>query len=209
LIVQTANPLQRKYSGMTNCFKTIIQEEGVAALWGGINLFPTLAYHALTPLFANSIPLIIDRVFKLSAADSPVLYSLAELGLNTVDLLLRLPIETVRKRLQIQVQNKGRQPVHGAKKYRTVVETRKKPYQGMVDCVYRIIKEEGGHHRRVSQTTRNSDGQVVTTPVPQRPWYSAWGVRGLYTGLGIQLVGNVGLFVVGAVNKFQDEGGDL
>ncbi|KAF9952827.1 hypothetical protein BGZ65_005036 [Modicella reniformis] len=92
LIVQTANPLQRKYSGMVNCFTTIIQEEGVSALWGGVNLFPTLVYHTLTPLLSNSIPLIIDRVFKLSAADSPVLYSLAELGLNTLELLIRLPI---------------------------------------------------------------------------------------------------------------------
>ncbi|KAG0342632.1 hypothetical protein BG004_005642 [Podila humilis] len=205
LIVQTANPLQRKYSGMLNCFTTIISEEGVAALWGGVNLFPTILYHTLTPLLANSIPLIIDRVFKLTAADSPFLYSLAELGLNTIELLIRLPIETIRKRLQIQIQSKGSS---SAKKYRTVVETRKRPYYGIVDCVYRIIKEEGGHHKRTSRTTKSPDGSIITSSVPQRPWYSAWGVRGLYTGLGMHLAVNSGLFAVGAVTNLQDEGDD-
>ncbi|KAF9360305.1 hypothetical protein BGX26_009884 [Mortierella sp. AD094] len=211
LVVQTANPLQRKYSGMVNCFSTIIQEEGVTALWGGVNLFPTLIYHTLTPLLSNSIPLIIDRVFKLSAADSPVLYSLAELGLNTIELLIRLPIETVRKRLQIQMHYKNKER-RGAKKYQTVVETRKRPYYGMVDCVYRIIKEEGGHHKRVSRTkvVKSADGktQQITTTVVQRPWYSAWGVRGLYTGLGMHLTTNFALFAVGTVTNLQDEGDD-
>ncbi|KAG0199293.1 hypothetical protein BGX28_007422 [Mortierella sp. GBA30] len=210
LIVQTANPLQRKYSGMLNCFSTIIQEEGVSALWGGVNLFPTLIYHTLTPLLRNSIPLIIDRVFNLSAADSPFLYSLAELGLNTIELLIRLPIETVRKRLQIQIQNQNQNSstTGSVKRYHTVVETRKGRYVGMVDCVYRIIKEEGGHHKRVSRTVRNPDGSTTTTTVQQRPWYSAWGVRGLYTGLGMHLTTNVCLFAVGAVTNLQDEGDD-
>ena len=150
---------------------------------------------------ANSIPLIIDRVFKLSAADSPVLYSLAELGLNTIELLIRLPIETVRKRLQIQIQSQGRAPSSGSKKYRTVVETRRRPYVGMVDCVYRIIKEEGGLHKRVSTASSGS-------PSTSRPWYLAWGVRGLYTGLGMHLTSNAALFAVGAVTNLQDEGDD-
>ncbi|KAF9916207.1 hypothetical protein BX616_004343 [Lobosporangium transversale] len=212
LIVQTANPLQRKYSGMINCITTIIQEEGASALWGGVNLFPTLIYHTLTPLLSNSIPLIIDRVFKLSAADSPVLYSLAELGLNTIELLIRLPIETVRKRLQIQIQRKDRQASSSSKKYRTVVETRKRQYYGMVDCIYRIIKEEGSHHKRVSTTKvvkgPNGEQRLSTTAVQPRPWYSAWGVRGLYTGLGMHLTTNIGLFAVGAVTNLQDEGDD-
>ncbi|KAF9418565.1 hypothetical protein BGZ94_009662 [Podila epigama] len=207
LIVQTASPLQRKYSGMINCISTIISEEGVSALWGGVNLFPTLIYHTLTPLLANSIPLIIDRVFKLSAADSPFLYSLAELGLNTIELLIRLPIETVRKRLQIQIQNNNG-ATKSTKKYRTAVETRKKPYYGMVDCVYRIIKEEGGHHKRTSRKTKGPDGTIITTPIAPRPWYAAWGVRGLYTGLGLHLAMNSMLFAVGAVTNLQDEGDD-
>ncbi|KAG0199517.1 hypothetical protein BGX31_004273 [Mortierella sp. GBA43] len=106
-------------------------------------MYPTLAYHTLTPLLPNSIPLFIDRVFKLSVADSHVLYALVELGLNTLDLLIRLPFETVRRRPQIQVQNKRRVSASSSssKKYKTVVETRKHPYHGMVDGINRVIKE--------------------------------------------------------------------
>ncbi|KAI8346597.1 hypothetical protein B0O80DRAFT_467839 [Mortierella sp. GBAus27b] len=76
------------YTGTFDCITTIIQEEGISTLWGGVNMYPTLVYHTLTPLLSNSILLIIDRVFKLSTADSPVLYALAELSLNMLDLLI-------------------------------------------------------------------------------------------------------------------------
>ncbi|KAK3844447.1 MAG: mitochondrial carrier domain-containing protein [Linnemannia gamsii] len=199
LVVQTADPAQRKYTGMLNCISTIISEEGVSALWGGVNLVPTILYHTLTPLITNSIPLVIDRVFNISGSDSPLLYSVAELGLETLDLLIRLPLETVRKRLQIQIQAK----IPG-KRYETVVETRKRPYAGVIDCVYKIIQEEGGQHKRLS-SKKSDDGEVTFV---DRPWYSSWGVRGLYTGLGMHLTSNLAMFVVGAVTNLKDDGDD-
>ncbi|KAF9374039.1 hypothetical protein CPB97_000164 [Podila verticillata] len=193
LVVQTNSPAHRKYSGVFNCLTTIISEEGVSALWGGVNLVPTLVYHILTPLFTNSIPLVIDRVFNINSADSPFLYNFAELALNTLDLLIRLPVETVRKRLQLQIQAK----IPG-KRYETVVETRKRPYVGMIDAIYRIIHEEGGQNKRLSKKT-NESGSA---------WYSNWKVRGLYTGLGMHLTTNTAMFVIGAVTNLQDESDD-
>lgn len=204
LVVQTSSPGQKKYSGMLNCFSTIISEEGFTALWGGVNLFPTLVYHTLTPLLSNCLPLIIDRVFNISASDSPLLYSFAELTLDTLDLLIRLPIETVRKRLQIQIQAK----IPG-KRFETVVETRKRPYVGMVDCVYRIIQEEGGPHRRISRSKKSDDDEGSDSrKLAPRSWYAALGVRGLYTGLGMHLASNLALFAVGAVTNLKDDGDD-
>jgi fusion and transport protein UGO1 len=204
LVVQTASPAQRKYSGVLNCISTIISEEGFTALWGGVNLFPTLVYHTLTPLLSNCLPLIIDRVFNISASDSPLLYAFAELSLDTLDLLIRLPVETVRKRLQIQIQAK----IPG-KRFETVVETRKRPYAGMVDCAYRIIQEEGGpHKRRTKSSEDDQDGKNSKGKFVPRPWYAAWGVRGLYTGLGMHLASNLALFAVGAVTNLQDDGDD-
>ncbi|KAF9920271.1 hypothetical protein FBU30_009923 [Linnemannia zychae] len=199
LVVQTADPTQKKYTGMLNCISTIISEEGVSALWGGVNFVPTILYHTLTPLISNSIPLIIDRVFNISASDSPLLYSVVELGLETMDLLIRLPLETVRKRLQIQIQAK----IPG-KRYETVVETRKRPYAGVVDCVYKIIQEEGGQHKRLL-SKKSEHGE---TTFVDRPWYSSWGVRGLYTGLGMHLTSNLAVFAVGAVTNLRDDGDD-
>ncbi|KAG0205139.1 hypothetical protein BGX28_003180 [Mortierella sp. GBA30] len=211
LIVQTADPKQRKYTGLLNCLSTIVSEEGIFALWGGVNFVPTILYHTLTPLFANSIPLIIDRVFGLSSADSPMLYSLAELGLDTLDLLIRLPLETVRKRLQIQIQAK----IPG-KRFETVVETRKRPYAGVVDCVKKIVKEEGGAEQKGLDRRRRArrrgmsgtDSEDERQQYQKRPWYAALGVRGLYTGLGMHLTSNLAMFAVGAVTNLQDDSDD-
>ncbi|KAG0350696.1 hypothetical protein BG005_009765 [Podila minutissima] len=193
LVVQSNSPTHRKYSGVFNCLTTIISEEGVSALWGGVNLVPTLAYHILTPLFTNSIPLVIERVFNIDADNSPFLYNLADLVLNTVDLLIRLPVETVRKRLQLQIQAK----IPG-KRYETVVETRKRPYVGMIDAIYRIIHEEGGQNKRLSKKTKEKAGS--------ESWYSSWAVRRLYTGLGMHLTTNVAMFIVSAVATRDHEG---
>ncbi|KAF9991158.1 hypothetical protein BGZ75_004643 [Mortierella antarctica] len=208
LVVQTADPKQRKYSGLLNCLSTIISEEGFLALWGGVNFVPTILYHTLTPLFTNSIPLIIDRVFGVSAMDSPMLYALAELGLDTLDLLIRLPLETVRKRLQIQIQAK----IPG-KRYETVVETRTRPYAGVIDCVKKIIQEEGGvgHKGRSSRRRRRSSTDSDREGSKQQkktPWYAALGCRGLYTGLGMHLTSNLAIFAVGAVTNLKDDSDD-
>ncbi|KAG0249372.1 hypothetical protein BG011_009373 [Mortierella polycephala] len=206
LIVQTSDPKQRKYTGMLNCISTIIAEEGFSALWGGVNLWPTVLTHTLTPLFTNLIPLIIDRVFNISAVDSPFLHALAELGLDTLDLLIRMPLETIRRRLQIQIQAK----IPG-KRYETVVETRKRPYAGMVDCAYKIIQEEGagaGQKRRISRRRRHEDEDGEDQKYVHRPWYAAWRVRGLYTGLGMHLTSNFAMFAVGAVSSLQDDSDD-
>ena len=171
-------------------------------MWGGVNLAPTLVYHSLMPLLSNCLPLIIDRVFNISASESPLLVSLAELSLDTLDLLIRLPLETVRKRLQIQIQAK----IPG-KRYETVVETRKRPYAGMVDCAYRIIQEEGGQRRRIRKS-KGSDDKEDERKAVQRPWFTAWRARGLYTGLGMHLASNFALFAVGAVTNLKDDGDD-
>ncbi|KAG0089171.1 hypothetical protein BGZ93_004382 [Podila epicladia] len=195
LVVQSNSAAHRKYSGIFNCLTTIVSEEGVSALWGGINLVPTLAYHLLTPLFTNSIPLVIERVFNIDVDNSPFFYHLADLTLNTVDLLIRLPVETVRKRLQLQIHAK----IPG-KRYETVVETRKRPYVGMIDAIYRIIHEEGGQNKRLSKKTKQSGGS--------ESWYSSWAVRPLYTGLGMHLTTNVAMFVVSAIATRNREGDD-
>ncbi|KAF9985227.1 hypothetical protein BGZ65_011396 [Modicella reniformis] len=205
LVVQTSDPKQRKYTGMLNCISTIISEEGFVALWGGVNLVPTILYHTLTPLISNLIPLVIDRVFHISSDNSPVLYALAELGLDTLDLLIRLPVETVRKRLQIQIQAK----IPG-KRYETIVETRKRPYAGVMDCAKKIVQEEGGQHRRRHSQRKKpgADDNDNKSNEPKAPWYGIWTVRRLYTGLGVHLTSNLVLFAISAVTKLQDDSDD-
>ena len=142
----------------------IEREGGLSGLYLHPNLLiPTLLEHTLRPLLTLSIPLLLERQFNLSPDLSPITYSLCDLTLGLGSLLILLPIETVRKRLQIQ-------PRDGAKRIKTIVRTREKHYVGVVEAMWRIMTEETGHPRKKDMKDVDEGGQFA-------------GVRQLYRGV--------------------------
>ncbi|KAK9723055.1 hypothetical protein K7432_002164 [Basidiobolus ranarum] len=209
LIIQSSSPQHKKYRGFFHALRTIIQEEGLTTFYWSYNLFPTILYHTLTPLIGNTIPLVIDRFFNLSPADSPILYSFAELGLRTLQLIVTMPVDTIRKRLQCQIQR------HPTKRLETIVDTRAKPYYGFVDCAYRIISEEGGSQNRRSrkakmersQKLRNSPDHIenIHSKAINKTWWQRWGVRGLYRGCSMRFTGYLVVFASNIIGGTKDE----
>lgn len=155
------------------------------------NLLPSILYHTLTPLLQNTTPLIIDRVLRISASESPFLYGLAELTLNTIELLITLPLDTIRKRLQCQI--KARMP---KKPFETVVALRPVPYTGIADAAYHIVKEEGGRRPKI-YGKKNKQNKKPSSR------FNTWGLRGLYQGFSMQCTSNIILFVLHAVNGIE------
>jgi fusion and transport protein UGO1 len=188
--VQSASPLQRKYKGPFHALKTIIQEEGgIKGLYLSHNLLPTILYHTITPLLQNTTPLIIDRVLRISANESPFLYSFAELGLNTLEVIITLPLDTIRKRLQCQIRTR----TPGNKRFETVVATRPVPYTGITNAAYCIIKEEGGSYKKKGKKNVLQKKTILTD----------WSLRGLYHGFNMQCTSNVVLFFLHAINGIE------
>lgn len=188
--VQSASPLQRKYKGPFHALKTIIQEEGgIKGLYLSHNLLPTILYHTITPLLQNTTPLIIDRVFRISANESPFLYSLAELGLNTLEVIITLPLDTIRKRLQCQIRTR----TPGNKRFETVVATRPVPYTGIANAAYCIIREEGGSGKKKGSNKKAQRKSILTD----------WSLRGLYHGFNMQCTSNVIMFFLHAINGIE------
>ncbi|KAI9026518.1 mitochondrial carrier domain-containing protein [Phycomyces nitens] len=189
MMVQSASPLQRKYKGPFHALRTILNEEGgLRGLYLSHNLVPTLLYHSITPLLQNTIPLIIDRVLRISANDSPFLYGLAELGLNTLELIITLPLDTIRKRLQCQIRSR----TPGNKRFESVVALRPVPYTGIMDAFYHIVKEEGGR-REVAKGSKKTRQRRL----------SGWGLRGLYQGFSMQFTSDFVLFLLHAINGIE------
>lgn len=187
LIVQSASPLHRKYKGPLHALRTILAEEGgLKGLYLSHNLVPTILYHTVTPLLQNTTSLIIDRIFKISASDSPFMYSLAELGLNMLEVIITLPLETIRKRMQCQIRTR----TPGKKRFATVVALRPVPYTGVMDACYRIIREEGGRRKKGNK-------------LKKRGLFTGWGLRGLYQGFSMQCTSNIILFVLHAINGIE------
>lgn len=186
LIVQSASPLQRKYKGPFHALATILKEEdGIRGLYFSHNFVPTVLFHAITPLLQNITPLIIDRVLCISASESPFLYSLAELGLNTLEVLITLPLDTIRKRMQCQIRS--RTPSN--KRFEPVVALRPMPYTSVINAVYCMAREEGG--------------KVVKHNKPNKKKQSDWSLKGLYRGFTMQCTSNIILFFLHAINGIE------
>lgn len=189
--VQSASPLQRKYKGPFHALRTIIQEEGgIKGLYFSHNFLPTIIFHTVTPLLQNITPLIIDRVLRISANESPFLYSLAELGLNTLEVLITLPLDTIRKRLQCQIRTR----TPGNKRFESVVAMRPVPYTGMANAAYCIIKEEGGKPHHKKKSGKKLQKKSILTD---------WSLRGLYHGFNMQCTSNIVLFFLHAINGIE------
>jgi fusion and transport protein UGO1 len=152
MIAQTSNPYYKKYKNSWDCIKTIAKEEGLKSVYFGYNLVPTLLYHSIIPLLKNSNRLIIERFFKISASKHPGKYALCELGLSSLELLISFPLETVRRRLQCQINPKI---MNHSTNYSTKVAIRGTNYNGMMDCIKSIIKEEGGDPAEENKMNEN------------------------------------------------------
>ncbi|KAI7864210.1 mitochondrial carrier domain-containing protein [Spinellus fusiger] len=216
LIVQSSSSNHSKYKHLWHALMALYSEDngGLSKLYGSTHLVPTVLYHTITPLLVCSTPLIIDRVFHVSASDSPILYGAAQLTMSTLGLCITLPLEVIRKRLHCQVpwSPKDSSP------FETAVAVRPVPYKGMLDAVYKIMKEEGTKTKRTSKKSGSSssssrhdksyrmESSRAHSSVSTKT--SAWGIRGLYRGFGMQLSANVMLFVFHTINGIEGDFSD-
>lgn len=106
LIAQSTLPAHRKYSGPYDAIKKMLHEEGgwkTAYLHPNL-LIPTILDFTLRPLLSLGAPLLIEHTLRLEPNTHPISYAIAELAISTASLCITLPIETVRRRLQLQIR---------------------------------------------------------------------------------------------------------
>ncbi|SPO20217.1 related to UGO1 - outer membrane component of the mitochondrial fusion machinery [Ustilago trichophora] len=106
LIAQSTLPAHRKYSGPYDAIQKTLREEGgwkTAYLHPNL-LIPTILDFTLRPLLSLGAPLLIEHTLRLEPNTHPISYAIAELAISTASLCITLPIETVRRRLQLQIR---------------------------------------------------------------------------------------------------------
>ncbi|EST06475.1 Mitochondrial substrate/solute carrier [Kalmanozyma brasiliensis GHG001] len=192
LIAQSTLPTHRKYSGPYDALRKILREEGgwrTAYLHANL-LIPTILDFTLRPLLSLGAPLLIEHTLRLEPNAHPISYAVAELALSTAALCVTLPIETVRRRLQLQVrrpagamEEKSEKRVTsatlhggvsltsanvGVRGLRTCVETRPIAYVGVVEAIYRIVTEETvATHTRAVPKTDAADSEATGGTAPE------------------------------------------
>ncbi|KAG2023598.1 hypothetical protein CC2G_001232 [Coprinopsis cinerea AmutBmut pab1-1] len=207
LIVQPFMTRYRRYTGPIDALKQILREEGgVKGIYLHPQLLiPTLLDNALRPIVALALPGMIARRFtnvNISEDTHPRAWSIAELAGSCVGLLITLPIETIRRRLQVQVRGT-------AKPLKACVETRPAPYNGVVDTFWHILTEERSdlpirypQRRRRSSSVRSRDERKAEEDVAKEEaldgdgWSRHTGLGQLYRGLGMRLGASAIVFVI-------------
>ena len=113
LVAQSTLPRHRKYRGPYDAMLQIVEQEGgwKTTFLHPHLLIPTILGYTFRPLISLGTPLLIDHYLRVDSNGSPVLYALWELILSTIGLGITLPIETVRRRLQVQARAGWGKPV--------------------------------------------------------------------------------------------------
>ena len=204
LIVQTSLPRHRSYTGPFDALNTILLNEGgFRSLYLHPQLFyPTILDCTLTPLVAASAPVFTARLFSrlfgtaVHEDTHPVLWSAAQLGGACLGLLITLPVETVRKRLQVQTRG-------GAPPIPTCVEVHRRPYAGIVDVIYSVLVEERSdlplRTRRRRSSSRSAKHGVPSDEeeevLDRGSWLRYTGVGQLYRGFGMRVTASAIIFL--------------
>ena len=105
MMAQTCRKGLRKYTSTWSALYTIANEEysqNPLGLWLTPNLLiPSLLQHSIQPFLEFIAPVLTDRLLRGHKAGSWSVIAL-DLAISTIELVIMIPIETVRKRLQCQ-----------------------------------------------------------------------------------------------------------
>lgn len=145
LIVQPSS-LKESKSSLSLLRDAVNREGGFTGLYLHSHLIiPAILEHTLRPLLTLSIPLLIERQLNITPDVSPVTHSMLDLSLGLASLLIILPIETVRKRLQLQDRafiDSDSSDLTKPLERKSIVRLRQRQYHGVVEAIWRIITEE-------------------------------------------------------------------
>ena len=211
LIVQAYAPDHRKYSGPLDAFQQILREEGgLYDMYFHPQLFiPAVIDNTLRPVVALALPGMLISYFGLHVTEdaNPIAWGLAELAGSCVGLLLTLPFETVRRRLQVQVRGRAK-PIRGC------VSLRPTPYHGVVNTLWQVLTEERSDlpvlptrpkPRRMSTKTKEREDALKHRE--EQSWLRHTGIGQLYRGLGMRVSASLIVFCLALVSGDQDGDG--
>lgn len=206
LIVQSADPRHRTYKGPLDAIDQILEHEGgIRGIYLHPHLLiPTLVDCTLRAIIPFALPAYIASYFRITYETHPVTRNMVELLGSSASLLITLPFETVRRRLQVQTRGSARQ-------FKGCVELRPAPYNGIVDAFWHILIEERSdlplrprrRHRLKSGTkekeeTRSHAKEQVDV-VESDSWLRRSGIGQLYRGLSLRMGASVFVFVLAMV----------
>jgi fusion and transport protein UGO1 len=204
LIVQSFTSRHRTYSGPFNALSQILRDEGGLK---GIYLHPHLLIpgvidNVLRPAVSLALPGLLAKYLgaHISEDTNPIAWGFAELGGSCIGLLVTLPFETIRRRLQVQVRGTAK-PLKGC------VELRPAPYNGIVDVFWHIMTEERSDLPIRRRRKRRGGKEEDADEEIGGGWLRNCGLGQLYRGLGMRLGASGIVFLLALLSGEERDGG--
>jgi fusion and transport protein UGO1 len=202
-------------------------------IWPSFSLLPslslppillpaTLLHAALPTLISSSAPLVLRSTFSIDPVITPSTYSFATFLSATLELFVRLPVETVLRRGQVAVlqehenqrlsdtyrnlKQSSRNIVYGmededpsVRSFQTIVEPG--PYRGVFGTVWYIVREEGVQISGPGAAKMNAQQQRSRIPgfSARTRVRKGQGIHGLWRGWRVGFWGLAGVWGAAAL----------
>jgi len=161
----------------------------------------TILHSTLPTLLSASFPLFLRSKLGIDPLLTPSLYAIATFVGQTLELGIKLPIETVLRRGQLAV---SRTP-----HIQTIVEVG--PYKGLLGTMLHIVYEEGerGGHTDMVKGTGGAPALRVDSVGKDSQRRKGQGVEGLFRGWRVGMWGLVGVWGAATLGGVGGKGGEF
>ncbi|KAH8592836.1 mitochondrial carrier domain-containing protein [Bisporella sp. PMI_857] len=160
---------------------------------------PTVLHSLITPAISHSTPLLLRSHLSIDPVLTPATYSIARLFSRTIELFIKLPLETVLRRGQIAVLSSHPYRIQDTNDFQTVVEVG--PYKGVLGTIWSIAREEGVSDEPPSPNKLSKKGKKVER--------RGQGMEGLWRGWRVGMWGLVGVWGANALGPSGSSGGEF
>ncbi|KAI0157991.1 mitochondrial carrier domain-containing protein [Hypoxylon sp. FL1284] len=160
-------------------------------------IMPTVLDSLVHPFLTLSAPLILRSQFLLDKEQSPMTFSVAKFCTSCASLFIKLPLETVLRRGQMNVLL---EPTYlNALDQNGRMDTVVQPgsYNGVVGTMYTIVAEEGSRAIPVPPKPSHRGKKAKQHKVAEVVYRRGQGVEGLWRGWKVSWWGLVGLWTAG------------
>ncbi|KAI9725028.1 MAG: hypothetical protein M1812_000304 [Candelaria pacifica] len=169
-----------------------------------LDLLPiTLLTSTISSLFNSSTPLLLRSRLGIDPILTPTTYSISTFISSSIELFIRLPLETVLRRGQMAVPVVSRSTTSGGSvQPEIVVEVG--TYKGVIGTMWHIVREEGGGQEL---TIGTGGAPAVTRAGTARR--KGQGVEGLWRGWRVGMWGLVGVWGAAVLGSAGGKGGEF
>jgi mitochondrial fusion and transport protein UGO1 len=165
-------------------------------------LMPTILHSIVDPTISHCTPILLRSRLSIDPVLTPNTYDLCRFVSRTLELFIKLPLETVLRRGQMSVLASEEYSTAGNESLRTMVEIG--PYRGVIGTMWSIVREEGSPNQEtlVGATGKSAKGR-------KKAGRKGQGVEGLWRGWRVGMWGLVGVCGTRALGGDRNCGGEF